>query len=136
MLKPLSLWSFMNNITRVKFHILFTTFPTATPVQHRGEDSRVSAIFQKSSALSQTSLKRSIQHSVLVQDFLALKFKFNSIVSFRNRILISVVSTSWTRMECAILVPVHSRYRLFADFGALKMSEFTKHNFSTKLAFD
>ena len=40
--------------------MLFTTFPTATPVQHRGEDSRVSTIFQKSSAPSQTSLKRSI----------------------------------------------------------------------------
>ena len=51
----------MNHITRVKFHILFTTFPIATPVQHRGEDSRVSAIFQKSSAPSQTSLQRSIR---------------------------------------------------------------------------
>ena len=58
MLKPLR--SFMNHITRVKFHILSTTFPTATPVQHRGEDSRVSTIFQKSSAPSQTSLTRSI----------------------------------------------------------------------------
>ena len=39
-------------------------------------------------------------------------------------------------MECAILVPVHSCYRLFADFGVLKMIEFTKHDFSSKLAFD
>ena len=54
------LWSFMNHKTRVEFHILFTTFPTTTPVRHHGEDSRVSAIFQKSCAPPQTSFKRSI----------------------------------------------------------------------------
>ena len=65
------LWSFMNHITRVKFHILFTTFPIAAPLQLSIAEkipvytcTRVSAIFQKSSAPSQTSLKRSIQLSV------------------------------------------------------------------------
>ena len=51
----------MNHLTGVKFHDLSTTSPTtATPIQHHGEDSLVSAIFQKSGAQPQTSLKRSI----------------------------------------------------------------------------
>ena len=50
----------MHHFTRVKLCILSTTPLTASPVQHRGEDSLVSAIFQKINAQHQTSLKKSI----------------------------------------------------------------------------
>ena len=43
--------------------------------------------------------------------YLALKFEFKANVSFRNRMLISVASKLWTRMECGIPVPIHAPYR-------------------------
>ena len=51
--------------------------------------------------------------------YLALKFKFNAIVSFSNRALISIASKSWTRIECGILVPIHAPCRYFSDFWVL-----------------
>ena len=57
--------SFWPCITGVEFHALSTTSPAATPIQHHGEDSLVSAIFQNSGAQPQTSLKRSIRNTFL-----------------------------------------------------------------------
>ena len=88
----------MNHITRVKFHILFTTFPTATPVQHRGEASHVSAIFQKSSAPSQTSLKRSIELKDIRDAFAKVKtaksFGIDNISSYFMKLALPYIDTS------------------------------------------
>ena len=48
--------------------------------------------------------------------YVTLKFKFNAIVSFRNKILIQIACKSWTRMECGILVLKNAAYQHFPNF--------------------
>ena len=57
--------------------------------------------------------------------FLALKFEFNPVVSFRNIILIFIESKSWTRVERGILVPKHAPFRNSSNLKVLTMSDFT-----------
>ena len=40
--------------------------------------------------------------------YAAMEFKLNAIVSFGNRLLISIASKSWNRMKCGILVPTQA----------------------------
>ena len=39
--------------------------------------------------------------------YFALDFEFNIMVSFRNRVLISIASKAWIKVESGILVPIY-----------------------------
>ena len=57
--------------------------------------------------------------------FLALKFKLNAVANFRNRILFSIASKSWSRMERGILVPTYGFFHKdFSKFWVLKVIDF------------
>ena len=49
---------------------------------------------------------------------LAFEFEFNAVVSFKNRILISIANKILTRMERRILVPIHALDRHFSILGS------------------
>ena len=72
---------------------------------------------------------------VIVETYLALKFKFNPIVGFRNRILISIAIKSWARMERGSHLPIQASYWHFSKFSVLKMSVFAKQSFHIELTF-
>ena len=54
-----------------------------------------------------------IPHSSLVHYLCGIEVY---IVNIRNRIMISIASKSWTRMECGILLPKHAFYQHFPHF--------------------
>ena len=56
---------------------------------------------------------------------LALKFKLNAVANFRNRILFSIASKSWSRMERGILVPTYGFFHKdLSKFWVLKVIDF------------
>ena len=63
--------------------------------------------------------------------YLPLKFEINVTVNFRNGIVISIASKSWTRLESRILIPIHALSEHFSNFGVVNMSDFTKQNFNS-----
>ena len=68
--------------------------------------------------------------------YLSLKFTFNTMASFRNRILISIAIKSWTRMEHGIIVSIEIPYKHFSNFLVSKMSDVPNKTFTSKLALD
>ena len=69
-------------------------------------------------------------------NYLELKFTFDAIVNLRNEFKSQEEVQLWARMEYGILVPIQTLFQHFPNFWVYKMSDITKQNFSSKLAFD